>query len=261
MNKLLLKYTSGYPSTIHATTHIFTKMVILAIVMMLIMSSFGCAQTSSTTNINAEDNDPFESMNRRVHRFNFAVDGAVIKPIVKAYTKITPDFAEKAVSNFSANLGEPAIVINQLLQGNIVLGIQDSARFVFNSTMGMAGLIDISTPMGLAKHEEDFGQTLAVWGIGAGPHINVPLWGPSNLRDGVGSIVDSFMYPLAYLEDHTSRNALTGLLAADKRAALFSTEELITGDAYLFIRDAYNQRREHLIKNGEVDDAFLDGEE
>jgi phospholipid-binding lipoprotein MlaA len=215
----------------------------------------------TSTSTDAENNDPFEPMNRRVHRFNFAVDGAVIKPIVKGYTNITPDLAEKAVSNFSANLGDPAVALNQFLQGNMDLGIQDSARFIFNSTFGLGGLIDMSTLMGLAKHEEDFGQTLAVWGLGAGPHINVPLWGPSNLRDGVGSIVDTFVHPLAYLEDHTSRNAMTSLLAADKRASLFSTEELITGDAYLFIRDAYNQRREHLIKNGEVEDAFLDGEE
>ncbi len=258
MNKLLLKYTSYYQSVSHITTHTTAKWVI---VMMTLLFSFGCSQTSSATNTGVENNDPLEPMNRSVHRFNFAVDGAVIKPIVKGYTKITPDIAEKAVSNFSANLGDPAIALNQFLQGNIDLGIQDSARFIFNSTFGMGGLIDISTLMGLAKHEEDFGQTLAVWGIGAGPHINVPLWGPSNLRDGIGSIVDTFVYPLAYLEDHTPRNALTGLLAVDKRASLLGAEELITGDAYLFIRDAYNQRREHLIKNGEVEDAFLDDEE
>lgn len=246
MNKLLLKYTS-YNDAAKANTLLF---------LLILTFSFGCTHTPNTTS--AESNDPFESANRSVQTFNDAVDRTVAKPVAKGYTKITPEPAAKAVSNFFSNLGDPAVAMNQFLQGKFKLGVQDSARFVFNSTFGLGGLIDISTLMGLPKHEEDFGQTLAVWGVGSGAHLNIPLFGPTNFRDGVGTVVDTFAYPLGYLDDQSTRNVLNALLVTDKRASLLDAEDLITGDRYLFIRDAYNQRREFLIKDGEVEDAFLD---
>lgn len=224
---------------------------------MMLPLLIGC----SANEANVKTSDPFEPMNRRIHAFNLNVDKAVAKPVATGYTKITPDFIEKAVSNFSSNLGTPAVAINQFLQGNIKLGIEDSMRFVFNSTLGLGGLIDISTPMGLVKHEEDFGQTLAVWGVGSGPYLSLPFFGPTNVRDGTGRLFDLAFNPLSYLEDDGARTATDGLLLVDRRAALLGSEELLTGDTYLLVRDAYNQRREFLIKNGEVEDSFLDGVE
>lgn len=249
MNKSLLKDSS--------CCFLITYLSHLLLLAMMLPFLFGC----TTNKASVSNNDPFEPTNRRIHAFNLSVDKAVAKPVAEGYTKITPDFIEKAVSNFSSNLGAPAVAINQFLQGNIKLGIEDSMRFVFNSTLGLGGLIDISTPMGLAKHEEDFGQTLAVWGMGSGPHLSVPFFGPSNVRDGAGRFFDLAFDPLSYLEDDGARTATDVLLLTDKRAALLGSEELLTGDTYLLVRDAYNQRRDFLIKNGEVEDSFLDGVE
>jgi phospholipid-binding lipoprotein MlaA len=203
--------------------------------------------------------DPYESANRRVQYFNDGVDKLSLKPAAKGYKSTVPTPVKKVVGNFFSNLGYPIVAVNQFLQGKVKLGVEDSARFVFNSTLGLGGLIDISTPVGLQKHNEDFGQTLAVWGVGSGPHLNVPLWGPTNIRDGVGSIIGGFAHPLAYIDDVATRNSLTALLLIDDRAELLDTESMITGDRYLFIRDAYNQHREFLIKDGKVEDAFLEG--
>lgn len=202
--------------------------------------------------------DPYESANRRVQYFNDGVDRLSVKPTAKGYRSVIPSPVKRGVGNFFSNVGYPIVIVNQFLQGKVKLGIEDSARFMFNSTIGLGGLIDISTLAGLEKHDEDFGQTLAVWGVGSGPHINAPFWGPTNLRDGVGSILGGFAYPLGYLDDVTTRNSLAALFVIDERASLLDVESVITGDRYLFIRDAYNQQREFLIKDGEVEDAFLD---
>ncbi len=240
-------------------TRIYIKLCVLTAVLMFQM---GCAHSPDSKQ--AEDNsasDPFESANRSVQRFNDKIDSFGFKPTAKGYSTIIPDPVKRGVGNFFSNVAEPVVATNQFLQGKVSLGIQDSARFIFNSTFGLGGLIDIASPMGLAKHNEDFGQTLAVWGIGPGAHLNIPLFGPTNFRDGVGRIVNAYAYPLSYLNDIPTRNRLAVLLAVDNRAALLSAEGMITGDRYIFIRDVYNQRREFLIKDGEVEDAFLDGVE
>ena len=244
-----LKQQSAYKSGL-----LFLSVFIAALLFLL-----GCTQTSNSSSI-PNPLDPFESMNRSMQTFNDGIDRIGLKPTAKGYTTIVPAAGERAVSNFFSNLDDPIVVVNQLLQGKVILGIEDSARFLFNSSFGLGGMIDIATPMGLTKHEEDFGQTLGVWGMGKGPHLNLPFWGPTNLRDGTGSIVYAFSYPIGFLSHVPTRNQLAALTAVDKRAALFSSESLITGDRYLFIRDAYNQRREFLIKDGVVEDSFLDDE-
>jgi phospholipid-binding lipoprotein MlaA len=203
--------------------------------------------------------DPYESANRKVQSFNDGVDKITLKPVAKGYKKVISSPVKKVVGNFFSNLGYPIVVVNQFLQGKVQLGTKDTARFALNSTVGLAGLLDVSTPAGLQKHDEDFGQTLAVWGVGSGPHLYVPFWGPTNVRDGVGSIMGGFAHPLGYIDDVATRNSLIALLAVDERAKLLDTESLITGDRYLFIRDAYNQHREFLIKDGKVEDTFLEG--
>ncbi|MEE9350848.1 MAG: VacJ family lipoprotein [Thiotrichaceae bacterium] len=241
---------SLYPATKQAYRKLFMLILLLGF-------QVGCAHSPESKS----SNDPFESANRSVQGFNDKVDSLGLKPAAKGYTTIIPAPVERGVSNFFSNVADPVVAVNQFLQGKFKLGIQDSARFLFNSTFGLGGLINIASPMGLEKHEEDFGQTLAVWGVGSGSHLNIPFWGPTNLRDGTGTIVEAFANPIGHINDVRTRNSLAALLAVDKRASLLSAEGMITGDRYLFIRDVYNQRREFLIKDGEVEDAFLDDDE
>ncbi|MEE9302670.1 MAG: VacJ family lipoprotein [Thiotrichaceae bacterium] len=253
MNKRSHQYFAGKFTAKKA----YKKVYVLTAVLLF---QVACAHSPESQLEDTSVNDPFEPANRAVQGFNDRVDSLGLKPSAKGYATIVPEPMERAVGNFFSNVAEPVVAVNQFLQGKVTLGIQDSARFIFNTTFGIVGLIDISSPMGLEKHNEDFGQTFAVWGLGSGPHLNLPLWGPTNLREGAGSIVNAYAYPLGYLNDTPTRNRLAALLAVNNRAELLSAEAMITGDRYIFIRDVYNQRREYLIKDGEVEDAFLDGE-
>lgn len=209
----------------------------------------------------ADNVDPWEPFNRRVHAFNDGLDRALLKPLAQGYTTITPDPVEKRIHNFFLNLGYPTVFVNQFLQGKPVLGLRDTARFLTNTTIGIGGLFDVAGRLGLERHEEDFGQTFAVWGIGPGRFLVAPLFGPMTLRDGAGSAAGTFTSPVYYIDNDAARWSLRGVGLIDTRAALLETEKLISGDRYLFIRDAYLQRREYLINDGEVqDDPFLDAD-
>ena len=201
--------------------------------------------------------DPYQIFNRKVQRFNDTADTYVLKPVAVGYRKVMPERAERGVSNFFSNLDEPYIAANQLLQGKPRLLFSDLGRFLVNSSLGVGGLIDVAVRIGLAKHDEDLGQTLGAWGVPAGPYLVLPLLGPSDPRDGVGSIGGFFAFPPRYLDSDAARHGLQGLSLISDRAGLIDNEQLIRGDRYLFIRDAYSQRREYLVRDGEVVDSFL----
>jgi phospholipid-binding lipoprotein MlaA len=202
--------------------------------------------------------DPLEGVNRKIQTFNDTADRWVLKPLAKGYTKVVPKVARRGVSNFFTNLTYPVVMLNQFLQGKWRAGFSDTGRFLLNTTLGLGGLLDPATAAGLDQHEEDFGQTFARWGMGSGPYLVVPFMGPATVRDGGGSIVGAFMYAPRYSDNVPLRNSLTGLMVLDTRAGLLSAEELISGDRYSFLRDAYLQRREYLIHDGKVEDSFLD---
>ena len=204
--------------------------------------------------------DPFEKANRKVQTFNDTADRFVLKPITRGYKAVVPDVVERGVDNVFSNLADPFVALNQLLQGKPGRSLSDSGRFLVNSTLGIVGIFDVATTLGLAKHQEDFGQTLGVWGVGRGPYIVLPFWGPSNPRDGFGDLVGAYGYLPNYLEDTGARNASFALWIINQRAQLLEAERLITGDRYLFIRDAYLQRRDYLKKDGIVADPFLEDE-
>ena len=207
----------------------------------------------------AEDaRDPWEGFNRKVFAFNDGADRFVLKPVAKGYKKVVPNGVRKAVGRFFSNIQYPIVAVNQLLQGKGKLGLRDSARFLINSTLGVAGLFDPARKMGFDEHEEDFGQTFARWGITSGPYLVVPFWGPSTLRGSTGDLADWSVYPPRYLDSEQLRYSLFLINAIDKRAGLLSAENLISGDRYEFFRDAYLQRRDYLIHDGEVEDPFLD---
>jgi phospholipid-binding lipoprotein MlaA len=163
----------------------------------------------------------------------------------------------RGVSNFFDNLTYPIVIVNQFLQGKVGQGFSDIGRFAINSTLGVGGLLDPATDAHLEPHNEDFGQTFGKWGIKPGPYLVLPFLGPSTFRDGAGSLCAAPMYAWRYADEEWMRYGMTGLYGLDTRARLLEAEELISGDRYSFVRDAYLQRREYLIKDGQVEDEFM----
>jgi phospholipid-binding lipoprotein MlaA len=215
----------------------------------------GCASS-------AQNKDPLEGVNRKVHAFNEGLDKVVLRPVARGYTAVTPDFVQEGVDNVITNLFYPTTIINQFLQGKVKQGVQDTTRFVFNSTLGIGGLFDVASAGGMPKHQEDFGQTLGVWGIDSGPYLVLPILGPSTVRDGVGRVADMYTNPVIYIEDKTTRYTIAGMTVINTRAKLLKSDGLITGDKYLFVRDAYLERRKFLVNDMKIEesDPFLDDE-
>lgn len=211
--------------------------------------------TASCASVSAPDKrDPLESFNRSVHNFNTVVDNAVARPVANAYQYVMPDFAETGVSNFFSNLGEVGTIVNDVLQGKFSQALQDLQRFVFNSTFGVLGLFDVASHMDLPKHNEDFGQTLATWGVGDGAYLVLPFLGPSTVRDASGLLIDlGYLDPVVYVSDDEARWSLIALRAIDRRAALLEATRIMENsgiDPYVFQRNAYFQIRENQIYDG-----------
>lgn len=219
----------------------------------------GCATAPGRT----RTDDPWVNANRGVYKFNDTLDRAALKPVAKGYMKITPRWFRSGVGNFFANISYPVTAVNQFLQGKLGLGVRDTGRFLVNSTLGIGGLLDVATRMGLEANDEDFGQTLAVWGMGSGPFLNLPLFGPSSLRDAPSRVVDYFLAPLTYIEQPwESQWGLRALDMVHSRADLLSLEPTLqrTYDPYAFTRDSWIQRREFQIYDGNPPPETLEEE-
>ncbi len=202
--------------------------------------------------------DPWKKINQVTHRFNDTADRYVLKPIAKGYVKIAPRPIRRGISNFFGNLGDVNNGVNKLLQGKPRAGASDFLRLVINTTLGIGGLFDAATGLGFAKHTESFGQTLAVWGVPKGPYVVLPLFGPSTFADALVKPLNPRIDPLRYLYPVDHRNSLFALRVVDERAGLLAAESVIFGDRYIFLRDAYLQRRNYLVLDGEVEDEFDD---
>ena len=202
--------------------------------------------------------DPFQNLNEKTHNFNQSLDEAMATPVAKAYRKVTPDFVEVGVTNFTDNIEDVNIALNNLLQGKIKDAFSDIFRFTINSTIGVLGFFDVASSIGLQKHSEDFGQTLAVWGVSDGPYIVLPVLGPSSLRDTLARIPEAFMTPLLLIDHDRTGYELTAIDLLDKRARYLGLESIVIGDEYLFYRDAYFQSREFNINDGLIEDDFDD---
>jgi phospholipid-binding lipoprotein MlaA len=200
--------------------------------------------------------DPYERWNRGVYKFNDALDRGVVKPVARTYQHVVPQFARTGVSNFFANLTTPTVMINDALQGKGLAALEDLGRLLANTIFGIGGLRDPATHMGIPRNDEDFGQTLGKWGVHAGPFLELPLLGPSDLRDAPAKIVDVYTYPPSYLRNAKSRYGLWGLYFVDKRAGLLSFDNTLKNafDPYTFIRDAYLRHRAFLVSDGKVTD-------
>lgn len=209
---------------------------------------------------NATNPDPWEGFNRKVFIFNETFDRYLLKPLAQGYQAVAPEWVDRGIYNFFGNLSEPKAIVNGLLQGKFQQSVNDGLRFLVNSTVGILGFIDVASRFDLHKHDEDFGQSLGVWGVPNGPYLMLPLLGPSTVRDGIGLVPDRVLDPIAQIEDDGARYGVAGFKGVVKRAHLLSAEKLISGDRYLFIRDAYLQSREYQVK-GRMTDAFLDESE
>jgi phospholipid-binding lipoprotein MlaA len=196
--------------------------------------------------------DRFERLNRAVFSFNQEVDRGIARPVAKAYVKVTPAPVRSGVANFLANLNYPVTAVNDLLQAKPVAFGKDVARLVVNTTIGIGGLFDPASKMGLEANEEDFGQTLGRWGVPSGPYLVLPLLGPSDVRDALGKVADHYTEPKTYLNDQKISWGLTGLDLLDTRAATLEAADVINRafDPYAFMRNAYLQRRQFLIYDG-----------
>ena len=205
------------------------------------------------------NDDPFEEYNRKVWVFNEFLDDNFAKPTAEVYTSITPDFIEVGITNFFRNLNELDNTANQLLQGRPLLAINDFSRFIINSTIGLGGFIDVGSKFGLESHDEDFGQTLGTWGVGSGPFLMIPIYGPSTPRGLAGRSVSSVLSGTFAIEETDVRIGLTALDALETRARYLEVETLIIGDRYSFIRDSYMQYQAFESSNGEDQpDDFVD---
>ena len=204
----------------------------------------------------ATEDDPWEGFNRVVFKFNDTLDTYALKPIAQGYQFITPQFLEDGIHNMYRNVGDVRNLANNVLQVKPHAAGVDTARLLMNTIVGVGGFFDVGTKMGLQRNDEDFGQTLGYWGLNSGPYLVLPLLGPSTVRDALGIYPDSYAEPYRYMHDVSARNTVAGMKIIDARANLLSAEKLITGDKYIFIRNAYLQSREFKVKDGQVVDDF-----
>ena len=223
------------------------KPFFIKLILLLLLSPFTYAEV-----------DPFQNINEKSHNLNQTLDLQVASPVARFYKRITPDFLEKGITNFTHNIEDLSIGINNILQGKFNEGLSDFSRFTLNTSIGLLGFIDIASDLGLTKHDEDFGQTLAVWGVPDGPYLVLPGLGPSTTRDTLAMIPDAFLTPLWLIDHDRTSYSLTAIDLIDTRARYLGLESVVIGDEYLFYRDAYLQSRNFEIKDGEVEDDFDD---
>ncbi len=222
---------------------------VLAMLVTVVGLMTGCATVATST---GETQDPLEPVNRSVYTFNDYLDRYIGKPVADGYVFVTPEFARLGVSNFLDNIRDVNVIVNDFLQGKVKQGFSDSGRFLVNSTFGLGGLFDHATPLGLPQHTEDFGQTLGVWGLGEGPYLMLPAFGPSTARDAPNLLISTFANVLFFVTGPVALS-LSALGFIDKRARAdqaIQTRDEMAVEPYLFTREAYLQHRRFLVYDG-----------
>ncbi len=225
---------------------------------LIVALGVGAASVMAQEPEEASNVDPYESFNRKMFAFNNGMDRYVFRPVAVGYQYVVPNRMKRGVGNFFANLYDVSSAANGALQWRWRQAGVNAGRFVVNSTVGVLGLMDVATGMGLPPYRADFGQTLATWGVDRGPYLMVPFFGPRTIRSGTGTIVDTYLAPQTWVDNVPVRNTLYGLELVDDRASLLAADQLLTGDQYIFVRDAYLQQRESFVNGGVVQDDFSD---
>jgi len=223
----------------------------------------GCAGTpkqdgiaTATTNESKQydDGDPLEGMNRAIYVFNDKFDRYLMKPVAQGYRFITPSFLRTGIANFFRNLYDPANMVHNFLQGKFAEATSDVGRIFLNSTVGVFGLFDVASALGIERHNEDLGQTLGAWGLGEGPYLVLPVLGPSTLRDGTAKIPDIYLYPAVYLEQRSTAGKLRAAEVLSAREQLLDASDILDQaageDPYIFVREAFRQHRRNLVYDG-----------
>jgi len=214
---------------------------------LVLLAAAGCATTAT------DPRDPFEGFNRAMYAFNDGLDQVAVKPVSRAYKAVAPEPLRGMVRNFFANIDDVFNGANNMLQGKFLDGWTDWFRVVVNTSFGVLGINDVASDMGLEKHNEDFGQTFAVWGVGDGPYLMLPFFGPYTLRDSGGLIFDWELDPVVRARPIALRNSLIATRFVSKRTDLLDASRVMEEaalDRYTFLRDAYLQRRRSLIYDG-----------
>jgi len=239
------------------STRVIRKLAGIAAAFVVLGIMSGCASTGSV------DNDPLEKLNRGVTEFNLVSDRMILAPVARGYKRSVPSPVRNGVHNFLTNLREPWTIFNDLLQANFRNAGRDTGRFLINTILGFAGFNDVARYMDLPRRREDFGQTLAVWGVPPGPHLVLPFFGPSNFRDTVGLLPDTTYRSVVTPHNSPEDVATTVVSVVDTRTQFLGTEELLElqPDQYLFLREGYRQRRALAISNGKGADTEGSDEE
>jgi phospholipid-binding lipoprotein MlaA len=221
------------------------------------LTLFGCA--SLPPNSKRDPRDPWERMNRTTFKVNTALDHAIARPVARGYEKVTPRLVRTGVSNFLDNLFYPVTMGNDLLQLKFKPFAQATGRFVLNTTVGVGGLFDPASRVGLPKNEEDLGQTFGHWGSGPGPYFVIPILGPSDVRDGIGRVGDTYLSPLHYVQNSYVRYGIYGVGVVDARYRLLPQDKLLDEayDPYTLLKNAYLQRRQYQVTDGQLSDKEL----
>lgn len=222
---------------------------------MLVWGSLGCVLAGCAHRSPYDPADPLERVNRGIYAFNMTADEYVLEPVTRGYVRVVPRPVRRGIGNFLSNLSYPLVIANDLLQLKFTQAARDTGRFLMNTTLGIGGLFDPASDVGLTKHNEDFGQTLGYWGVGEGWYLMLPLLGPSSNRDLVGFVVDSYGNPINHVDFEHRDEVRIGLIvldALDTRAQLLGTEQLLRDqfDPYVFLRTAYLERRLNLVHDG-----------
>jgi phospholipid-binding lipoprotein MlaA len=231
-----------------------------------VLACFACAVLAgcATTDLRSPNPaDPWEPMNRQFHAFNEGVDRVALRPAAKAYSRYTPRWFQAGVGNFFTNLQQPTTIVHQVLQGKPGKAASDLSRFAVNTIFGLGGIIDLATWDGIPLHKEDLGQTLGVWGVPKGPFLMVPMLGPATVRDLPSRVADQYSRPLNWYNIGEARYWALALDLVDTRARLLPLDASLSRayDRYAFIRDAYLQRIEYLVRDGNVPDEVIEDPE
>jgi phospholipid-binding lipoprotein MlaA len=221
------------------------------------LTLFGCA--SLPPNSKRDPRDPWERTNRTTFKVNMALDHAIARPVARTYEKVTPRLVRTGVSNFMDNLFYPVTMVNDVLQLKFKPFAQATGRFVLNTTVGIGGLFDPASQVGLPKNEEDLGQTFGYWGAKPGPYFVIPILGPSDVRDGIGRVGDTYLSPLHYIDNSYVRYGIYGVGVLDARYRLLPQDKLLDEayDPYTLLKNAYLQRRQYQVTDGQLSDKEL----
>ena len=243
-----------------------SRQLLLIVGSILLLAQFSGCATADPKNEDSQyvEYDPLEPLNRKIHGFNVAMDRVALRPLARGYKKVLPSPVRRSFTNFFSNLTTPRSVLNNFLQGKPGRGMNELGRFIFNSTLGIAGLFDVAGAGGMERYDENFAQTLSVWGVPAGPYIVLPLWGPNMMSDAFALPVDYYSDLWTYYDNSSVRSKVWAVRVIDLRYRLLATDSILedSQDPYITIREAFRQNRTFRIYDGNPpgDEEYYDDE-